>query len=83
MIAPLIHYAYQAATFLLFARILMSWIPHDPGHPISRFLIDVTDPMMRPFQNILPPERFGIDLSPIFAFIALRILKDILMSILV
>ena len=65
---------------LLMIRILISWIPHDRYHPIIQFLYQSTDPILQPFQNIFP-RSMGIDFSPIFAFMFLGILKNIILRI--
>ncbi len=66
----------------LLIRVLLSWIPHTPDHPIVQMLYQVTDPLLRPFQNIVPAWRLGgLDLSPIFAFMALGLLKQILLRL--
>ena len=74
----LINGIFDVLYLLLMIRVLLSWIPHDRYHPIMQFLYQVTDPMLRPFQNIFPTS-IGIDFSPIFAFIFLGILKSILL----
>jgi len=56
----------------------MSWIPHDRHHPIIEFLYKITDPMLKPFQDLVPAHRLGIDLSPIFAFIALGLIQKLI-----
>jgi len=65
----------------LFIRVLLSWIPHNAYHPVVRFLYDVTDPLLRPFKELIP-NATGIDFSPIFAFIALSLIKKLLFNIL-
>jgi len=69
---------FSGLYFALFARILLSWIPHNSYHPLIQFLYRLTDPILRPFQNLIPSAKIGIDLSLIFAFIALRIIKRVL-----
>ena len=67
-------------TFVLLARILMSWIPNmDPYNPVAQFLIQVTDPVLEPARRIIPPLGM-IDISPIVVFIAINILQGILMD---
>lgn len=66
---------FQALYLALFVRVLLSWIPHNRFHPIVELLYRVTDPMLRPFQDLVPSHRIGIDLSPLFAFFALGVLK--------
>ena len=72
---------FQFLYLVLIVRVLMSWIPHNRGHALIDFMYQCTDPLLRPFQNIVPAYKIGIDLSPIFAFIALGIVRDILFRI--
>ena len=63
----------------LFIRVILSWVPHDASHQLISFLYQITDPLLKPFQNIVPPEKTGgFDLSPIFAFIALEVVRKLL-----
>ncbi|HET9052069.1 MAG TPA: YggT family protein [Candidatus Dormibacteraeota bacterium] len=63
-------------TWLIVARIIISWFPGiDFGNPIVRALCAVTDPVLRVFRPILPSFA-GIDVSPILAIVALRIVGD-------
>jgi len=65
-------------TFVLLARILISWIPNmDPYHPIVQLLYQVTEPVLEPARRIIPPLGM-IDISPIVVFIVLGILQDLL-----
>ncbi len=73
---------FEIIYFILLIRVLMSWIPHNPYHPIAEWLHRLTDPLLRPFQNLVPSHRIGIDLSPIFAFLAIALAKQIIFRIL-
>lgn len=73
---------FQVLYWALMIRILMSWVPHDRYHPIISKLYDITDPILRPFQNIVPSWKFGLDLSPIFAFLALSVARKLLFQLL-
>ena len=67
--------------WLLFARIIVSWIPVDPYSSIVQFLYQVTDPILSWFRQI--PLRIGaIDFSPILAFIFLYFVNRVLVTIL-
>ena len=79
-LGQLISGLFDLLYLLLMIRILISWIPHDRYHPIVQFLYQSTDPILRPFQNIFPAS-VGIDFSPIFAFMFLGILKNIILRI--
>ncbi|MEM7129951.1 MAG: YggT family protein [Chloroflexota bacterium] len=70
----------QVYTFILLARILMSWIPNlDPYNPIVQFLYQITEPILEPARRLIPPLGM-IDISPIVVFIVLGILQDVLRS---
>lgn len=63
---------------ILIVRIILSWVPQlpEPIQPLARAVHSVTDPVMRPFRNLLPPVRIGaaaLDLSPIILFLLLSI----------
>ena len=63
-------------------RILLSWIPHDEYNPLIVKLYDITEPVLALFRNIIPPYKTGgLDISPIFAFIALSIAQKIVNQI--
>jgi len=73
--------AIQIYTFVLLARILMTWIPNlDPYNPIVQLLRQITDPVLEPARRIIPPIGM-IDISPIIVFFALQILSSILMDL--
>ncbi len=83
MIIPILNFVFQALNMTLLARVLLSWVPHNPYHPIVQFLYQVTDPMLRPFQNIVPASKLGgIDLSPLFTFMALNLIQKLLFALL-
>lgn len=67
--------------WLLFARIVISWVPVDPFSGPVQFLMQVTEPILAPFRRL--PLRIGMmDLSPIAAFIALQFINRVLVRIL-
>lgn len=62
---------------LIIARVLMSWIQPNPSGVIGRFLVDVTEPVLRPFQKLIPPIGGMLDLSPIAALVTIQILSSL------
>ena len=58
---------------LIIARIVISWIANQSRHPLIPLIFQLTEPVLRPFNKLIPPIG-GIDLSPLFALIALRFL---------
>lgn len=70
----------QLYTFVIFARILLTWIPNlDPYHPAVQFLAQITDPVLEPARRIIPPIGM-IDISPIVVLLVLGFVADILRS---
>jgi len=58
---------------LIIARVIVSWIGSQSRHPLIPLIYQLTEPVLRPFSKLVPPIS-GVDLSPLFAFIALRFL---------
>lgn len=54
--------------FLIIVRIILSWVSQGGYNPAIAVIYTLTDPVLRPFQRIIP--RLGtFDISPIFAII--------------
>jgi YggT family protein len=66
--------------WLIFARILMSWIRIEPGTPVASIysvVFNLTEPVLGPLRRAIPPVRMGmaaLDLSPIIVFVAIIII---------
>ena len=63
----------------LIISIIASFIAPFSSHPALVLVRQLTDPIMAPFQRLLPPMG-GLDLSPIFVFLALQIIRAVLIS---
>jgi len=73
-----VFYAYY---LLIMVRVLMSWIKVGDNH-FTRFVYEMTEPVLGLFRRIFPPRPgFALDISPIFAIIALRLIETLLMSL--
>ena len=70
----------QIYSFILLARIILSWIPNvDRSNQIVQLLYQLTEPVLEPVRRTIPPLGM-IDLSPIIVFIGLRILQSVLLG---
>ena len=58
---------------LIIVEVILSWVGQHFRHPIVPLVYQLTGPVLRPIRRIIPPIA-GIDLSPIFALIAIRFL---------
>ena len=71
-------------SFILLARVLMSWVPMftnrplDPYNPIVKFLLDVTEPVLAPLRRYLVVGM--MDLSPLVALIGLQVIAGALLG---
>ena len=66
----MVHWIGYGLIGLLFIEMIFSWVnPHAPLAPMVRAL---NEPIMRPIRRFVPPIG-GIDLSPLVAFLLLRI----------
>ena len=87
-IADYVDALFLVYLILIFARILLSWIPRMPYNPVLSsvvgFIHDVTNPYLRLFRRVLPPVGgggFALDLSPIIATIVLIIVRSIVVGL--
>jgi len=63
---------------ILFARVILSWFPMQPGTAmasIGSIIYQLTEPVMGPVRRIIPTIGM-IDISPIVVFFGLRILQS-------
>jgi YggT family protein len=86
-IADYVNALFLVYLILIFARILLSWIPRIPYNPVLsaviEFIQQVTDPYLRIFRRIIPPVGgggFALDLSPIIATFVLIIARSIIVG---
>ena len=64
-------------TFAIIGRAISSWFDPRAANPISRVLVDLTEPIIAPIRSFMP--RMGmIDLSPLIAILLIRVLIEML-----
>ena len=59
--------------FLIIATVILSWVGAKLRHPVVPLVYQLTEPVLAPIRRVIPPIA-GIDLSPLFALIAIRFL---------
>jgi len=58
---------------VIIAAALISWVRPNPYNPIVRFLRQITEPVLRPVRQLVPPEKLGgLDISPIIVIVIIR-----------
>lgn len=81
-LASTIHLLFVTYTALIFIRIVISWFPAWHQYRWARFVAFYTDPFLNVFRRILPPLGGVLDLSPLLAFFALRLLEIFILGFL-
>ncbi len=67
----LIHWGAYGYIGLIVIEVIFSWV--NPDAPLAPLVRALNDPLMRPLRRVIPPIA-GVDLSPIVAFLLLRII---------
>jgi YggT family protein len=65
--------------FALIAVIILSWVAPQSHNPLAILIQQLIEPIMRPMRRLIPAIG-GLGLSPIFIFIAINLLKIMLIK---
>jgi YggT family protein len=77
-IPELIELLINIFLFAVLIQVILSWVNPGSYNPASALLYSLTEPVMRPARNLLPPVS-GLDLSPMLVMIGLVLLKMLLL----
>lgn len=61
----------------ILAMVIISWVAPQSDNPAIALVAQITEPVMRPVRNIVPALG-GLDLSPIFVFLILNVLRVVI-----
>tara|TARA_B100000282_G_scaffold200431_1_gene146706 strand:- start:135 stop:401 length:267 start_codon:yes stop_codon:yes gene_type:complete len=67
----------------VWARVIISWIPHNPYNEITKIVYTVTEPLLRPLRELIPVSSMGIDISPFILLLALNMAESFALRIFV
>lgn len=73
-LALLIQFAATVVLWMIILRAILSFVSPDPYNPMVQMLYRLSDPILKPFQKLIPPIG-GLDLSPVFAVLALQLVR--------
>lgn len=73
-LALLIQFAATALLWMIIIRAILSFVSPDPYNPVVQMLYRLSDPILKPIQKLIPPIG-GLDLSPLFAVLALQLVR--------
>ena len=77
----LLSVAFDLYGLALFVRVLFSWVRVPYTSPVTRFVWEITEPVLGLIRSVMPPLP-GIDISPVIAFFLLRLLQQVVFSLL-
>ncbi|HXC16225.1 MAG TPA: YggT family protein [Holophagaceae bacterium] len=78
----LIYVAYWAIrvwVILIFVWAILSWFHPDPRNPLVRIVDSLVEPIMLPFQKLIPPIG-GLSLAPLVAVLVLGWISEFFLS---
>lgn len=84
MLAAFLKFVIEALIFLIFVRVVLSWLPDLRRRfwDFSNLVTQITEPILAPIRNLLPPQKMGgLDLSPLIAIFALQLLESLVVPI--
>ena len=67
----------------VWARVILSWVPHNQYNEITRTVYNVTEPLLRPLRDLIPVSSMGIDISPFILHLALNMAESFALRIFV
>lgn len=76
-----LHFIIMIYYYAIIASIIMSFVMMFSGnmnpHPFLRLIWQLTEPVMAPLRKVIPPMG-GLDFSPIFIFIGIGLIRNII-----
>ena len=67
----------------VWARVILSCVPHNQYNEITRTVYNVTEPLLRPLRDLIPASSMGIDISPFILLLALNMAESFALRIFV
>ncbi len=77
-ILNLVRAILEVFSLLIFARVVLSWVNPNPRHEVLLWVFKLTEPVLGPIRAMIPLR--GVDLSPIVAWVLIRILMKLIVQ---
>ncbi len=65
-------------SLLIFVRVVLSWVNPNPRNELLLMVVRVTEPVLGPLRVLIPIR--GMDLSPIVAWLLIRLLMKLIVQ---
>ena len=72
-IATFLDLLIWALTLAIFGRVIMSWISPTGDDPLTKILIQISEPILGPIRRVVPPMGM-FDLTPMVAILLLNLI---------
>lgn len=82
VIAVLVTWTFGILQLALIVRVISTWVRLSEYSKWIRWTIPLTEWMLRPLRNVIPPLAGTIDLSPLVAWLLLALMERVILSIL-
>ena len=82
-ILKIIKGTFAILDLFVWARVILSWVPHNQYNEITRTVYSVTEPLLRPLRDLIPVSSMGIDISPFILLLALNMAESFALRIFV
>ena len=77
LLGVLLYRLIDLYSLLVVVSMILSWIPSAGGHPATRFVESLTQPVLSKIRAVVPPFG-GWDVSGMILLVALRLLQRLL-----
>ncbi|MGM0378228.1 MAG: YggT family protein [Bacillota bacterium] len=83
MIKAALAYFVQVINFLIFARIVISWVARGKRNQIIDLVYQLTEPILAPFRELQHKLGIGgmLDFSPIMAILTMELVLSLIMRL--
>jgi YggT family protein len=79
-IVRLIMFVLDIYTWVIIAAAVISWVTPNPYNPVVRLLRRLTEPVLAPVRQLLPPwKTFGLDFSPLVVILVIQWVVPVLL----
>ena len=77
-LAYVVDIAFEVYIFILFARVICSWIRVNPYGKVFQFIFSLTEPLLAPIRRLMP-RTMMLDFSPMILMFVLILLQRLLL----
>ena len=78
-VAEILNIICWTLLIVIIVRAILSWVAPRSYHPAIRIMDGLSEPLLAPFRKLLP-NMGGLDLSPIFAILAINLVQRLLVN---